>query len=251
MKRFDGFLGKAGLVVATAVVTTTLAGSGVASAFNVPNNSVDSNKIVNESIRSIDIKNGTVASVDVRDNSLTTGDVLDSTITGSDIADSSIGGNDIAFGSVGGGDITDGSVLGADLANGTVTSSRPQRQHGDQRPTSPTARSARTTWRPTSRPAGPRSTAVPPHHFSVVGAPSAPPGPVPGTTWSRSARRSPPVAGQPRSTTTTAGSVVRAVRRRRAEQPGDNNSLRVRIFNAAGVEVDTPNDDGFTVTVVC
>ena len=32
---------------------------------------------------------------------------------------------------------------------------------------------------------------------------------------------------------------------------GDANSLRVRTFNAAGSQVDTEEDDGFTVTVFC
>lgn len=250
MKRFDGFLGKAGLVVATAVVTTTLAGSGVASAFNVPTNSVDSNKIVNESIRSIDIKNGTVASVDVRDNSLTTGDVLDSTITGSDIADSSIGGNDIAFGSVGGGDITDGSVLGADLATGTVTSSDlsdstvtgTDLANGTVGPND-LAANVQTRWAKVDGGA----TASLQRGRGAVSASRAGAGnyvvqfssSITACGWTATVNDN------------AAGSVSELYAAVEQNNPADNNSLRVRIFNAAGVEVDTPNDDGFTVTVVC
>ena len=94
-------IGQVGLVVATAMVTVTLAGGGVASAFNVPGNSVTSAKIVNNSIRSIDIKDGTLASVDVHDGAL----------TGADVAD----------GSLGGGDIADGSVSTADLSPQALT----------------------------------------------------------------------------------------------------------------------------------
>lgn len=99
--RSKRMIGQVGLVVATAMVTVTLAGGGVASAFNVPGNSVTSAKIVNNSIRSIDIKDGTLASVDVHDGAL----------TGADVAD----------GSLGGGDIADGSVSTADLSPQALT----------------------------------------------------------------------------------------------------------------------------------
>lgn len=99
--RSKRMIGQVGLVVATAMVTVTLAGGGVASAFNVPGNSVTSAKIVNNSIRSIDIKDGTLASVDVHDGAL----------TGADVAD----------GSLGGGDIADGSISTADLSPQALT----------------------------------------------------------------------------------------------------------------------------------
>ncbi len=99
--RSKRMIGQVGLVVATAMVTVTLAGGGVASAFNVPGNSVTSAKIVNNSIRSIDIKDGTLASIDVHDGAL----------TGADVAD----------GSLGGGDIADGSVSTADLSPQALT----------------------------------------------------------------------------------------------------------------------------------
>lgn len=99
--RSKRMIGQVGLVVATAMVTVTFAGGGVASAFNVPGNSVTSAKIVNNSIRSIDIKDGTLASVDVHDGAL----------TGADVAD----------GSLGGGDIADGSVSTADLSPQALT----------------------------------------------------------------------------------------------------------------------------------
>ena len=99
--RSKRMIGQVGLVVATAMVTVTLAGGGVASAFNVPGNSVTSAKIVNNSIRSIDVKDGTLASVDVHDGAL----------TGADVAD----------GSLGGGDIADGSVSTADLSPQALT----------------------------------------------------------------------------------------------------------------------------------
>src|SRR5215218_7644033 len=79
-------LGKLGMVVATAVVSVTVAGSGVASAFNVPMNSVNSAKIVNNSVRSIDIRDGGVRSVDVADHNLTTNDIANGSLTGGDIA---------------------------------------------------------------------------------------------------------------------------------------------------------------------
>lgn len=99
--RSKRMIGQVGLVVATAMVTVTLAGGGVASAFNVPGNSVTSAKIVNNSIRSIDIKDGTLASIDVHDGAL----------TGADVAD----------GSLGGGDIADGSISTADLSPQALT----------------------------------------------------------------------------------------------------------------------------------
>ena len=99
--RSKRMIGQVGLVVATAMVTVTLAGGGVASAFNVPGNSVTSAKIVNNSIRSIDIKDGTLASVDVHDGAP----------TGADVAD----------GSLGGGDTADGSVSTADLSPQALT----------------------------------------------------------------------------------------------------------------------------------
>ncbi len=99
--RSKRMIGQVGLVVATAMVTVTFAGGGVASAFNVPGNSVTSAKIVNNSIRSIDIKDGTLASIDVHDGAL----------TGADVAD----------GSLGGGDIADGSVSTADLSPQALT----------------------------------------------------------------------------------------------------------------------------------
>lgn len=109
--RSKHMIGQVGLVVATAMVTVTLAGSGVASAFNVPGNSVTSAKIVNNSIRSIDVKDGTLASVDVHDGALTGADVADGALTGGDVAD----------GSLGGGDIADGSVSTADLSPQALT----------------------------------------------------------------------------------------------------------------------------------
>lgn len=53
------------LVVATSLVTATLMGGGPAGAFSVPNNSVNSAKIVNNSVQGIDIKNGTVSNQDM------------------------------------------------------------------------------------------------------------------------------------------------------------------------------------------
>jgi len=54
-----------GLVVAGSAMTVLLLGGGPAGAFNVPNNSVTSAKIVNGTIQGMDIKDGTVAPVDL------------------------------------------------------------------------------------------------------------------------------------------------------------------------------------------
>ena len=111
--RSKRMIGQVGLVVATAMVTVTLAGGGVASAFNVPGNSVTSAKIVNNSIRSIDIKDGTLASVDVHDGAL----------TGADVADGSLGGGDIADGSVSTADLSPQALTRwAKVGGGTTTS---------------------------------------------------------------------------------------------------------------------------------
>jgi hypothetical protein len=86
-----------GLVVATAVASVTIAGSGVASAFNVPINSVNSSKIVNNTVRSIDIKDGTITGNDVGDGSLTGGDISDNTINGNDVQNGSIGPSELSL----------------------------------------------------------------------------------------------------------------------------------------------------------
>lgn len=121
--RSKRMIGQVGLVVATAMVTVTLAGGGVASAFNVPGNSVTSAKIVNNSIRSIDIKDGTLASIDVHDGALTGADVADGALTGADVADGSIGGGDIADGSVSTADLSPQALTRwAKVDGGTITS---------------------------------------------------------------------------------------------------------------------------------
>src|SRR5690242_9650953 len=71
MSGFKGFLGRFGLVVATSVVTASLAGTGVASAIvTIPNNSVSSIKIVDDTVRSIDVRNGTLRGVDIADGTV-------------------------------------------------------------------------------------------------------------------------------------------------------------------------------------
>jgi hypothetical protein len=98
--RTKRMIGQLGLVVATAVVTVTVAGSGVASAFNVPMNSVNSAKIVNNSVRSVDIRDGAVRSADVADQTLTRDDI------GHEAIDSGL--------------IAEGGVVSEDILNGTI-----------------------------------------------------------------------------------------------------------------------------------
>lgn len=53
------------VAVVSAVLTALLLGGGAAVAFNVPNNSVNSAKIVDNSVRTGDLRNGTIADADL------------------------------------------------------------------------------------------------------------------------------------------------------------------------------------------
>jgi hypothetical protein len=53
------------VAVVSSVLTALLLGGGVAVAFNVPNDSVTSAKIIDNAVRSRDIRNGTVGDVDL------------------------------------------------------------------------------------------------------------------------------------------------------------------------------------------
>jgi hypothetical protein len=232
MSGFKGFLGKFGLVVATSVLTASLAGTGVASAVaSVPNNSVSSPKIVNNSVRSMDIKNGAVRSADVADNNLTTNDILDGSLTGGDLADSSLTTFDLQDGTVASEDIADATILSADIQNGSIAAV-------DLAPL------AITRWAKIDADATGTSII---RGRGVVGSTRVDTGQYTVTflqdidTCGWSATVNDNDAG-------VAPALYATVERNSA---GDNNTLRVRTFNGDGAIVDPPTGDGFTVTVTC
>ena len=225
------FLGKLGLVVVTSVASVTIAGSGVAEAFNVPMNSVNSSKIVNNTIRSIDIKDGTLTTLDVADGTLTGNDVEDESLSTTELLDGSVNGNDIAFGSVSGTDITDGTISSADIATGAVTpadlsvtaTTRWAKVGADSTPNLIAHRGASSVSRPAVG------------NFTVTFA-------QPIITGGWTAPLNDNASGS-----AAAGEI--SVER---DNEFDSNSLRVRIHNSAGTAaMDASSTDGFTVTVVC
>ena len=213
-------LGQVGLVLATSIASVTIAGSGVASAFNVPANSVDSNKIVNESIRSIDIKNGTITSADVHDNSLTTGDVADSSLTGSDVQDNSLTANDLGTGSVGSTEIIDGVIQPNDLSLTAATrwakvNAGPNTSLLAGRGASSATRLGNGTYQVT---------------FGQA---------ITNCGWSATINDNDSGGASPGFATVE------------RDAAGDSFSLRIKTFDANGALADTADDDGFTLTVVC
>jgi hypothetical protein len=241
MSGFKGFLGKVGLVLVTSVATATIAGTGVASALNVPNGSVNSAKIVNNSVRSVDIKNNSVHSIDVTDDNLTGADIHDGSLGGLDLADGSVvsadiaegtvSSADIADGQVGTSDIGDGQVTSGDIANGTIAA-------GDLAPT------AITRWAKID--ASDAGTALMRGRGAVAAA-RVNVGmytvtflqPITSCGWTATVND---------NDFESAGNLYASVERN-AEL--DDNTLRIRTFNAAGVATDTTEGDGFTVTVTC
>jgi hypothetical protein len=213
-------LGQVGLVLATSVASVTIAGSGVASAFNVPTNSVDSNKIVNESIRSIDVKNGTLTSADVHDNSLTGGDVADSSLTGSDVQDSSLTANDLDSGSVGSSEIVDGVIQPSDLSITAMT--RWAKVNGGLTTSLLRGRGANSATR------------IGTGAYQVTFSQS-----ITNCGWSATINDN------------DAGGASAGFATVERDASDDILSLRVKTFDANGVLTDTAEDDGFTVTVVC
>jgi hypothetical protein len=232
MSGFKGFLGKFGLVVATSVVTAGLAGTGVASAVAaVPNNSVNSVKIINNTVRGVDIKDGAVHSIDITDNNLTTNDIQDGTLTGNDVADESLTSFDLDDGSVGSADIADNTVSSSDILNGTIT------------PTD-LATTAMTRWAKIDADA---TGAALIRGRGAIGATRVSAGQYAVTFlqdvtlcgWSATVND---------NDTGAAGPLYATVER---DGVNSNSILRVRTFDAAGALVDPSTGDGFTVTVTC
>jgi hypothetical protein len=232
MNGFKGFFGKFGLVVATAVVTTSLAGTGVASAVAaVPNNSVTSPKIVNNSVKSADIRDNSVHSIDVTDGNLTGVDIADDTVGGGDVTDGSITSADIGDGAVSTLDVLDGNLTGADILNGSIGLT-------DLAPT------AVTRWAKVDADVN-GATMI--RGRGAVGATRVSAGQYAVTFlqdvdqcgWSATAND---------NGTGAAGALFATVE---LDGPNADNVLRVRTFDAAGALVDPTNDDGFTVTVNC
>ncbi len=60
---------KLAVAVTTAIITTVVVAGGIALA-SVPNNSVNSGKIVNNTIRTEDIRNNTIKGIDIRDGNI-------------------------------------------------------------------------------------------------------------------------------------------------------------------------------------
>ena len=211
MSGFQGFLGKVGLVVATSVVTATLAGTGVASAVAaVPNNSVNSLKIVDNTVRSIDVRNGTLRGVDIADGTVGPDDVEDNSLTASDIAE--------------------GGILSEDIRNGTI-------HPGDL------ALDALTRWAKVDADASPQllagrgaSTVTRPAAGNYVVTFNAP---ITGCGWTATLNDDDAGAASP-------GEI--SVERNNANEP---NVLRIRTFDSAGALVDGDGSNGFTVMVNC
>ena len=232
MSGFKGFLGKCGLVVATSVVAASLAGTGVASAVAaVPNNSVNSPKIINNSVKSADIRNGSVHSIDVTDNNLTGTDILDGSLNGADVADSSLSTFDLQDGTVASEDIADATITSTDIQNGQVSAA-------DLAPT------AITRWAKID--ADSTGTSVV-RGRGVVGATRATEGQYTVTFlqdidtcgWSATVNHN----------DFGVAPLLNAVVEQNNEN--DNNTLRIRVFDDEGDLVDTPTGSGFTVTVDC
>jgi hypothetical protein len=223
MSRFRGLLRDVVLVVAAAVVTTVVAQTGVASAFNVPNNSVNSAKIVNGSIQGADIKDATIRSVDVANGSLSGADVQNGTIGSADIQDASVTADDIAATTIDSDNISSEAVrdwhLDPDLVttwakvDGGVAVVSILNGHG----VSDVDR---------------LSTGVYRVDFSD---------PVTACGWAATINDND--AGS------AGGAGVRSITVER-ESSTDVDSLRVRTFNAAG-PADTDEDDGFTLVLHC
>jgi hypothetical protein len=243
MSGFKGHLGKVGLVVATSLATMTLAGGGVASAVAsaVPANSVNSSKIVNNSIRSVDIRNGTIRSMDVLDNnlrgtdvldgSLGTDDVLDGSLTGGDIADSSLTTFDLQDGTVASEDIADATIVSNDIQNGSI-------QAADLN------NSAMTRWAKIDADA--TGTAVL-RGRGVITSSRVGQG-MYTVTFLQAVDACGWTATVNDNDAESAGNLYASVER---NSVNDQNTLRVRTFDASGALTDTSAGDGFTVTVVC
>ena len=116
------------MAVAGGLVAVTLTGGGPAGAFNVPNNSVTSAKIVNGTIQGIDIKDQTIAPRDISigavtnarlgADAVTTDKVADGTITGADVQADSLGSSDIQ--NLHGTDLQSESLTGTQIVESTL-----------------------------------------------------------------------------------------------------------------------------------
>jgi hypothetical protein len=86
MAQLTRILGSRVAVALVSVVVTALVFSGgVAVALNVPDNSVNSAKIVDNSVRSIDIQDGTLQSVDIATGGVRGVDIANGTVHGADL----------------------------------------------------------------------------------------------------------------------------------------------------------------------
>jgi hypothetical protein len=117
---------RAATVVAAVVLTTVIVSGTLdvaqAARAAIPNNSVNSAKIVDNSVASGDIRNETVAAVDIKNGAVGAAEIATGAVGTAEIADSTVSGADIATGGVARSDLAAGQrVNWAHVDAGTTT----------------------------------------------------------------------------------------------------------------------------------